>query len=289
LWIYRVCRPDIGQQVSALGGRISCWNSDCEEQLECLVGYLKETSGERLEFAWPVAVQGKVKEGDVVGELHTDADHRGGDKSQSSFVAWVRHKDYDQGGMCSHWMSKKQTVAADAVSAAEIVAAHLAFKEGLWTLMSLLIALDLNPHTVVLRADNTVCLNHISGRPTDTVYFALKAVDARGAFLTDMYNCGFFQTSHVESHYNRSDVGTKVPGSVVVQEWFRTLVGLLPHRDTLWNKRLQAIRNVYGPAPAELKTIPPDVLAEIRGYASQLMRSIHERDRELGRAFLARL
>ena len=161
LWIFRQCRPDLGHAISALGGRISCWSEECDEELECLVGYLKETAAERLEFAWPVAAQGQQDPGAIVAELHTDADHRGGDKSQSSFVAWIRHRDYEQGGMCAHWMSKKQTVTADAVSAAEIVAAHLAFKEGMWPLMSLLIAVKQDPHSVVFRADNTVCLNHI--------------------------------------------------------------------------------------------------------------------------------
>ena len=140
----------------------------------------------------------------------------------------------------------------------------------------------------MFRADNSVCLNHITDRPSDTVYFILKAVDARGGFLADMHNCGFFRTSHVESSYNRSDIGTKVPSGIPCQEWFRTLVGLQPCATAPWDTRVRKFRDVHGPAPPELKAIPIEVLQEIRGYFARLCCSVHGRDGFFGRAFLAK-
>ena len=257
LWIARVCRPDIGHAVSALGSRVSCWDESCTEQLTVLVGYLKYTKRVRLEMSWPKRLHGTPDS--VLPELHTDADHRGGDKSQSSFMCWLKPKDCKVGGIPLHWLSKKQTISADAVSSAEVVASHLGFKEGMWGMMTVLIAQRQDPHSVTLRADNTVCLQHITGRPTDTVYFRLKAVDARGGFMSDLYNCGFFNASHVESAYNRSDPGTKVCSSVREQEWFRALCGLQwpeDHEDQAL--RRQGLLDTNGPAP-DKRLLKPDV------------------------------
>ena len=240
---------------------MSCWNDACNEQLEALIGYLKYTKAVRLEMAWPVEAQKDIKPGDILTEIHTDADHRGGDKSQSSFVCWVKHKDYKCGGIPLHWSSKKQTLCADAVSAAEVTAAHHGFKEGMWSLMGLLMAFNHDPHTVTMRADNSVCLNHITGRPTDTVYFCLKAVDARGGYLSDMFNKGFFKASHVESAYNRSDLGTKVPSTMREQEWFRASVGLQwpPAKDGEQEHELrqQGLKDTNGPAPPKTELKDP--------------------------------
>ena len=271
LWISRVSRPDIGHAVSALGGRISCWDVRCDQQLTVLVGYLLATQDTKLEMAWPIALQNDFSATPkLIAELHTDADHRGGDKSQSAFLAWIKPVGFDVGGIPLHWMSKKQTIAADAVSAAEIVAAHLAFKEGLWPLMLVKLAMNEDPHEVIIRADNTVCLNHISGRPTDTVYFKLKAVDARGGFLTDMYNCGFFQCSHVPSQYNRSDPGTKVPSSTEEQTWFRSLLGLQLPRGAAAEARKRGWLATNGIAPPKPKGMPADVLAEMKARKQAL-------------------
>ena len=81
--------------------------------------------------------------------------------------------------------------------------------------------------------------------------------------MTDMYNAGMYDADHVESVYNRSDPGTKVPVSVREQEWFRSLCGVQWAKDEeesekYQNKRWQSIKDTNGVAPPkyELKPMP---------------------------------
>ena len=259
LWIMRVGRPDIAQAVSQLGSRVACWNHECDAQMKQLMGYLAATADYRLEFSWPVEAQGKFDSFEA--EIHSDADWRGSEKSQSSFFAWVRPKGYSTGGCPIHWQSKKQSVTSDSVSSAEIVAAHLAFKEGSWPMMAILTAMGRNEHDFTLRVDNNTCLKHIVNSPTDTVAHQLKAIDTRLGYLHDLHENQLFKCNHVESAYNRSDLGTKCPRTVEEQDWWRSSVNLqlpLNYSDAETRKKCWLATHGTAPDPKVLKGNPAD-------------------------------
>ena len=259
LWIMRVCRPDIAEPVSSLGSRVACWSVECDHQLDYLVGYLLSTCETRLEFSWPVAKQGagadhKIKSDQgvhVLSHIYSDSDWRGSDKSQSSFVCWVKPLDSAQGGCPIHWTSKKQSVTATSAADAEIVATHLAYKEGSWPIMMLNAACNKSETDFELSVDNNTAQGNMDKKPSDAAALKLKAFDTRAGFLNDMHLLKMFRAGHVPSDYNRSDAGTKTPKSVATMEWWRALLNLQLSRKSEISQRRLAWAATNGPVPSK--------------------------------------
>ncbi len=226
LWVMRCCRPDLALACSALGSRVNSWTQACETELARTVGFLKHTRDVCLEFRWP---KGEVE---FSCELHSDADWSL-PKSQSGFFACVVG---DNGGLLPlHWASKKQPVTADAVSAAEIVASHLALKDGGQSMCVFLRSVQPDSRFSkeresdwTLRLDNNTAIKNIVDSPTDTVEFMLKAIGARHGFLRDLHAAGVFLVSHVRSVSNRANLATKAVTGRGEFERESVLLGLRP-------------------------------------------------------------
>jgi len=262
LWIYRTCRPDIGQAVSGLGSRVACWDATCDQQLKDVIGYLGSTAETKLEFAWPVELQGRADS--IHAEIHADADWRGSEKSQSSFVSWLRPAQLPSGktiGGCNlHWMSKKQTLTADSAADSEIVAAHLAFKEGSWPLMTILAAFGRDERDYSMLVDNRNCQDEMDTMPCQAVALKKKALYAKAGYLRDLHDKGMFHAGRVASEYNRADAGTKVPASSVCQTWWRGSLGLQESLAANRAARELAWRATNGQAPPKTDMKDPSVI-----------------------------
>jgi len=288
LWVMRVCRPDIAEIVSGLGSRVSRWDSDCDEQLRCLMGYLKATAEQRLEFCWPVCEQGRScasktiptsRTTDLAGghtvtpvagsasptpwfipELHSDADWRGSEKSQSSFVAWVRPRNSPVGGCPIHYQSKKQSVTACSAADSEIVATHFAFTEGSWPLIVLLGILGFDETGWELLVDNNTAEGNMNKKESEVIAHKAKAFDCKNGYLHDMFMLGRFKAGHIHTDLNRSDAGTKSAKGVGQQEHWRARLGLnlskKHHRDA--RRAAWLLCNSNTPPPKENLETPPD-------------------------------
>ena len=273
LWIMRVMRPDIDEEVSGLGSRVSCWDRNCDLQLDCLMGYLKRTAGYQLEFAWPVQCQGAT--GQIIrAEVHSDADWRGSEKSQSSFMCWVSpderllpnivpqkermHVDDVAsgvfGGCPIHWMSKKQTITATSAADAEIVATYLAFTEGAWPLITLLSCLGMDETDWTLLVDNDTAKGNMDKKTSEVYGQKAKAVDCKEGFLHDMHVLGRYKAGHVHTELNRADCGTKKPKGVGQMNVWRARLGLALPVDMAYEDRRAdwKLFNATTPPPKEL-------------------------------------
>jgi hypothetical protein len=164
-------------------------------------------------------------------------------------VAWMQPRGWAMGGCPVHWMSKKQSMTADAVSDAEIVASHLAFKEGIWPLYTILALLGVDEYSVELLVDNTTAEGHATKGPSDTVALKLKALDTKAGYMHDMHENGMFVCGHVGSTLNRADLGTKSPNTAVEQMWWRSRVNLQLPRGAEAAARELAWRATNGPPP----------------------------------------
>ena len=210
LWIARCTRPDLALACSALGGRVSTWTDECSAELRRTVGYLNSTADLVLEFRWPKGVSPLLAK----LELFSDSDWSV-PKSQSCGFAcmWYnsdgKDEEFPSGFLPLHYCSKKQSIGLDAVSAAEIFALHTSLKICGPAMVS---AQTVFHHTepFVFRVDNTTALKHVVKSQSDTVYFALKAVNARHGLLRDGHTAGLYGCTKVGTDYNRADLGTKV-------------------------------------------------------------------------------
>ena len=250
LWIMRVNRPDISEAVSGLGARVACWTQECTEQMDILVGYLKLTAQVRLEFCWPVHMQG-ANGAHMAAELYCDADHRGSEKSQSSFVSWIRPIGSTVGGCLLHWLSKKQSITATSAADAEIIATYVAFKEGSHPLMVILAAFGRKTSEFTILVDNNTAQGNMDKHASDVCEMKLKAVNSKAGFLYDMYDLGVYQADHVDSDLNKSDGGTKKPKSVGMQKYWRSQVNLQLPFNAEEAERRAAYMQTNGPPPSK--------------------------------------
>ena len=189
---------------------MSTWTDECSAELRRTVGYLNSTADLVLEFRWPKGVSPLLAK----LELFSDSDWSV-PKSQSCGFAcmWYnsdgKDEEFPSGFLPLHYCSKKQSIGLDAVSAAEIFALHTSLKICGPAMVS---AQTVFHHTepFVFRVDNTTALKHVVKSQSDTVYFALKAVNARHGLLRDGHTAGLYGCTKVGTDYNRADLGTKV-------------------------------------------------------------------------------
>ena len=144
---------------------------------------------------------------------------------------WVSDTDSEEetpsGFLPIHFGSKKQKIGADAVSAAEIVAAHVGLKSGGLPMQSVVNIFNVKNSRIELRIDNNAAVRHVVKSPSDSVFFTLKAVNARHALLRDSHKAGLFNCTRVPTHLNRSDLGTKALGKLELER-ARRMAGLIP-------------------------------------------------------------
>ena len=211
LWISRCIRPDISLACSTLGSRVNSWNKECELELARTIGYLAGTSHLALEFRWP---KQSVDEDKIHFDLFTDSDWCV-PKSQSAFFGciWLSAGDSEDevpyGFLPIHYGSKRQKVGADAVSAAEIIAAHVGLKSGGLPMISAVDVFGVPNSKLVVRVDNNAALRHITNSASDSVFFLLRGVNSRHSLLRDCHRAGVFGCTKVPTKLNRSDLGTK--------------------------------------------------------------------------------
>jgi len=123
-------------------------------------------------------------------------------------------------------MSKKQSVTATSAAAAEICAAHLAFVEGSWPIITLLAILGNDTGDWSLLFDNTTAEGHCRKKPSESNGMLSKAFDYRNGYLKDMMDLKMYKVGHVPTDINKADMGTKTPKSEYQQRVWRSLAGL---------------------------------------------------------------
>ena len=277
LWICRTARPDLSHMSSAFGSRVLTWDHEVDQELAKTIGYLLVTHSAHLAFRWPRLASALSAER-MQSVIFTDADWVE-PRSQSGMLcafttgshedAALAHKpegtsdpevpdEVPRGFLPVHWGSRKQPLASDSSTSAEIIAAHYGIKEG-FPIMSALgdflerqrLCCKLTP---TLRVDNLTCLKHVNKSYTDTWYAYSKACAVRITFLSDLRIAGVIAASHVRTSINPADVFTKAfsgtefagravltglvyPASCAVHRFSATARAL---RGRLWRRRAVA-------------------------------------------------
>jgi hypothetical protein len=208
------------------------------------IGYLATTSHFALEFRWPKDVVGCDQKTSF--DLYTDSDWSV-PRSQSSFCACIWRSENDRedeapsGFLPIHFGSKRQRIGADAVSAAEIVAAHVGVQQGGPPLLCATQVFDVDAGRMTLRIDNNVAVGHVKRAPSNSVIFLLRAVNARHGMLRDACKAGVFGCTRVPTALNRSDIGTKALGVGALAR-ARAMIGIVDpalaqsDRSSLWQR-----------------------------------------------------
>ena len=215
LWICRTARPDLSHMSSGFGARVLTWDVSCEKELARTMGYLLLTHDAQLTFRWP-RDRSSLESGKLSSTIFTDADWTE-PRSQNGMLACLRTGDSPDsvsGMLPIHWASKKQPLAADSSTAAEIIAAHYGLREAFAIMSSFgdfLRGCGLIEATpkVHLRVDNSTCLKHVNKSPTDTFFAYSKACAVRISLLSELRQAGVILCSHVKSDLNPADVFTK--------------------------------------------------------------------------------
>lgn len=215
LWICRTARPELSHSASAFGARILTWDAGVDRELMKTMGYLALTHDAYLTFKWPKALEANAP-GRVRSTIFTDADWME-PRSQSGFIAALStgdDPDARDGFLPVHWGSKKQSLASDSSTAAEIIACHYGLRQGYPIMLALSEFLTRckvfrdNPQ-LTIRVDNSTCLKHINKSYTETFFAYSKACAVRISLLSDLRVAGLIAASHVQSAINSADVFTK--------------------------------------------------------------------------------
>ena len=137
LWICRTCRPELSHMASAFGARVQSWDHSVDRELAKTMGYLLVSHDAYLSFRWPKE-RGSLSAQKVHSMIYTDADWME-PRSQSGMIAMLRtglpleqREDGDdawEGSLPVHWGSKKQALASDSSTSAEIIACHYGLRE----------------------------------------------------------------------------------------------------------------------------------------------------------------
>ena len=216
LWICRTARPDMSHMASAFGARVLTWDLAVDRELGKTMGYLLLSHDATLVFRWPKDRE-SLDPDQVHNTIYTDADWME-PRSQSGVIAMLQtgsDEDAPSGSLPIHWGSKKQPLASDSSTSAEIIACHYGLREAHPVMLALTDflfergLLKQRP-TVTLRVDNMTCLRHINKSYTDTFFAYSKACAVRISLLSDLRELGIIAASHVKSAINPADVFTKV-------------------------------------------------------------------------------
>ena len=222
LWICRTVRPELSHMASGFGGRVLTWRADCDAQLFKCMGFLALTAEAALEFRWPKTLSLDQESVRVFASIHVDSDWLT-PRSQSGFVSNIScgsEEDCVSGYLPIHWNSKKQSIAADSSTSAEVIATHFGIKGSFnimrsfvdWVALRGLFGSRDTPK-IMIRIDNSTALKFLLEAPTETFGVYSKAILVRRNLLRDLVLMGIFGANKVASELNRSDVLTKCFGN----------------------------------------------------------------------------
>ena len=207
LWIARCARPEISFALSRLGTRVSRWTQKCYEEMDRVVSYLLNSSGDEKEGQEHCTLVMKChkedKYDDLRSVLYTDAD-LSLPRSQSGYYYCL---ESDRGSLLPiHWGSKKQSITADSTGASELIAAHMGIRE---TLM-IHDAMKPGGEPLLVLTDNSVVVRVARRGSSDALdYLAKRPLAIKLSLLRDMSDYGMIRVEHVATDKNRADVFTK--------------------------------------------------------------------------------
>ena len=207
LWISRCARPEIAFALSRLGTRVSRWTKRCYEEMDRVVAYLLNSSGDSKEAREHCTLVMKChkedKYEDLRSVLYTDAD-LSLPRSQSGFFYCL---ESDRGSLLPiHWGSKKQSITADSTGASELIAAHMGVRE---TLM-VHDAMKPDGSPLLVLTDNSVVVRVARRGSSDALdYLAKRPLAIKLSLLRDMIDYTMIRVEHVATDLNKADVFTK--------------------------------------------------------------------------------
>ena len=212
LWIGRTCRPDIMHLASSFGSRVASWGNDCDRELARCMGYLSLTASRGLLFRWDRSLAGRS----FCPDLFSDSDWSSPRSQSGFFLCLTRGGNPDEvdEACCLplHWGSRKQPLATDSSTAAEIVAMHHCVRESLPIVSAVSDFARSREFSVAvprLLLDNSTALKHVAESPTDSFWLFSKACNLRLGLMVSLRQLGIIRAAKVRTDFNRSDVFTK--------------------------------------------------------------------------------
>ena len=223
LWISRCARPEIAFALSRLGTRVSRWTPKCYEEMDRVVGYLLNTSGDKNEARESNTLVMKCHKQDTYDDLrstlYTDAD-LSLPRSQSGFFYCL---ESERGSLLPiHWGSKKQSITADSTGSSELIAAHMGIRE------TLMVHDAMKPRgdPLLVLTDNSVVVRVARRGSSDALdYLAKRPIAIKLSLLRDMTDYGMINVEHVGTDLNRADIFTKQMDRVKFNK-MREMLGL---------------------------------------------------------------
>ena len=209
LWACRCTRADVAYATSRLASAIARWYDIHEELARQIVGYLKRTAHQKLQFnpADPSLP--------IILELHTDASwHQ--PRSQSGHVL-VRIQ-YSADGETSKvlalidWSSNKQSLSADSSASSELIAAHGGLRASLPIAIGLQYSAGHGSEQIPIRMriDNqAICQIAKTGVTKGLIWMETKPICIRAGCIHDLVELGAFTVLYVKTNEQLADLHTK--------------------------------------------------------------------------------
>lgn len=194
LYLATHTRPDISASVAILSQKTNSPSTVDLNEVKRIIRYIKGTASYKLKLS-------DVKPNNNIVEAFSDANFGEDEtdrKSNSGFIIKLC------GGVIS-WRCKKQTAVAMSTAESELYALAETAKEVLW-IRKLLKVLDINPLSVIIRADNQ---SAIKIAEEEKVSDRTKFIATRYFFMKDHIKAKDFEIQYVPTEHNISDLLTK--------------------------------------------------------------------------------